>query len=29
MVMNAIVNLFGYDTALNDYLEHKFVCRNK
>ena len=27
--MNAIVNLFGYDTALNDYLVHKFVCRNK
>ena len=27
--MNAIVNLFGYDTALNDYLIHKFLCRNK
>ena len=29
MNMNAIINLFGNDTALNDYLVHKFVCRNK
>ena len=29
MNMNAIVNLFGNDTALNDYLVHKFVCKNK
>ena len=27
--MNAIVNLFGDNTALNDYLVYKFVCRNK
>ena len=27
--MNAIINLFGNDTALNEYLVHKFVCRNK
>lgn len=27
MNMNAIVNLFSGDTALNDYLVHKFVCR--
>ena len=29
MDMNAMINLFGNDTALNDYLVHKFVCRNK
>ena len=29
MNMNAIINLFGNDTASNDYLVHKFVCRNK
>ena len=29
MNMNAIINLFRNDTALNDYLFHKFVCRNK
>ena len=27
--MNVIINLFGNDTALNDYLVHEFVCRNK
>ena len=27
--MNAIIDLFGNDTALNDYLVYKFVCRNK
>jgi hypothetical protein len=29
MNLNAIINLFSNDTALNDHLVHKFVCKNK
>ena len=27
--MNAIINLFGNYTALNDYLVHKYASTNK
>lgn len=26
--LNSIVNCFSHDTALNDYMVHKFVCDN-